>query len=131
LIKGTGVTFYITGDATYPYKGVNILAANLHSLTAPTSGAMTGILFFQDRSISTSTASANPNEIAGAALARYEGTFYFPTTTLSYTINASVAKYTAMVADKIKINLVAAGVVNNDYSSLAGGSPLKAVVLSE
>ena len=77
------------------------------------------------------TAAANPNNIVGAALARYEGTLYFPTTILNYTINASLAKYTALVADQIKINLVAAGVVNNDYSSLAGGSPLKAVALGE
>ena len=131
LITGTGVTFYITGDSTYPYQGVNIAAANVHSLTAPTSGPLDGILFFQDRDISTATATANPNTIVGAALARYEGTFYFPTTVLNYTINASVAKYTAMVADKIKINLVAAGVVNNDYSSLADGSPLKTVTLGE
>ena len=131
LITGTGVTFYITGDSTYPYQGVNIAAVNVHSLTAPTSGPLEGILFFQDRDISTATATANPNTIVGAALARYEGTFYFPTTVLNYTINASVAKYTAMVADKIKINLVAAGVVNNDYSSLADGSPLKTVTLGE
>jgi hypothetical protein len=131
LIKGTGVTFYVTGDATYPYEGVNIVAVNIHSLTAPTSGAMEGILFFQDRSISNGTAHSNPNTIVGAALARYEGTFYFPTTVLNYTINASLAKYTAIVADKITINLVAAGIVNNDYSSLADGSPLKAVVLGE
>jgi len=131
LITGTGVTFYITGDSTYAYKGVNIAAVNVHSLTAPTSGPLEGILFFQDRDISTGTATSNPNTIVGAALARYEGTFYFPTTVLNYTINASVAKYTAMVADKININLVAAGVVNNDYSSLADGSPLKAVVLGE
>src|SRR5579862_3344552 len=129
LITGTGVTFYITGDSTYPYQGVNIAAVNVHSLIAPTSGPLEGILFFQDRDISTATATANPNTIVGAALARYEGTFYFPTTVLNYTINASVAKYTAMVADKIKINLVAAGVVNNDYSSLADGSPLKTVTL--
>jgi Flp pilus assembly protein TadG len=131
LITGTGVTFYLTGDSTYHYKGVNIAAVNVHSLTAPTSGPLEGILFFQDRDISSGTANANPNTIVGAALARYEGTFYFPTTVLNYTINASVAKYTAMVADKININLVAAGVVNNDYSSLADGSPLKAVALGE
>ena len=131
LITGTGVTFYITGDSTYAYKGVNIAAVNVHSLTAPTSGPLEGILFFQDRNISSGTANANPNTIVGAALARYEGTFYFPTTVLNYTINASVAKYTAMVADKININLVAAGVVANDYSSLADGSPLKAVTLGE
>ena len=131
LIAGSGVTFYITGDSTYPYKGVDIAAVSVHSLTAPTSGPLEGILFFQDRGISTATAGANPNTIVGAALARYEGTFYFPTTTLNYTINASVAAYTAMVAYQIKINLVAAGTVNNDYSSLADGSPLKSVALGE
>ena len=69
--------------------------------------------------------------IVGASLARYEGAFSFPTTKLNYTINASVAAYTALVADTININLVAAGSVNNDYSSLADGSPLKAATLAE
>lgn len=131
IMTGTNVTFYLTGDATYPYAGVNILGATVNSLVAPTSGTMEGILFFQDRTISAATAASNPNTIVGAALARYEGTFYFPTTQLNYTINASVAAYTAIVADTININLVAAGVVKNDYSSLADGSPLKAATLAE
>jgi hypothetical protein len=131
VMTGTGVTFYLTGDSTYPYAGVNILAATVNSLVAPTSGALEGILFFQDRNISAATAAANPNTIVGASLARYEGAFYFPTTKLNYTINASVAAYTALVADTININLVAAGSVNNDYSSLADGSPLKAATLAE
>ena len=131
VMLGTGVTFYLTGDSTYPYAGVNILGATINSLVAPTSGAMEGILFFQDRTISAATAAANPNTIVGASLARYEGTFYFPTTKLNYTINASIAAYTAIVADTININLVAAGAVNNDYSSLADGSPLKAATLAE
>ena len=130
-IVGTGVTFYLTGDATYPYAGVNILGATINSLIAPTSGSMEGILFFQDRNISASTAAANPNTIVGAALAKYQGTFYFPTTRLNYTINASLAAYTAIVADTININLAAVGAVNNDYSSLADGSPLKAATLAE
>ena len=92
---------------------------------------MEGILFFQDRNISASTAAANANTIVGAALARYQGTFYFPTTQLNYTINASLAAYTAIVADAININLAAVGAVNNDYSSLADGSPLKAATLAE
>jgi hypothetical protein len=131
VMTGTGVTFYLTGDSTYPYGGVNILGATVNSLVAPTSGAMEGILFFQDRNISGATAAANPNTIVGASLARYEGTFYFPTTKLNYTINASVAAYTAIVADTININLAAVGAVNNDYSSLADGSPLKAATLAE
>ena len=131
IMTGTGVTFYLTGDSTYPYGGVNIVGATVNSLTAPTSGTMEGILFFQDRNISAATAAANPNTIVGASLARYEGTFYFPTTKLNYTINASVAAYTAIVADTININLAAVGAVNNDYSSLADGSPLKAATLAE
>jgi hypothetical protein len=131
VMTGTGVTFYLTGDSTYPYGGVNILGATVNSLTAPTSGTMEGILFFQDRNISAATAAANPNTIVGASLARYEGTFYFPTTKLNYTINASVAAYTAIVADTININLAAVGAVNNDYSSLTDGSPLKAATLAE
>jgi hypothetical protein len=125
-----GVTFYITGDSTYPYEGVNLTGAAINSLNAPTSGPYEGILFFQDRSIPSSTASAHPNTIIGVTLARYEGVLYFPTTKLIYA-GANLAAYTIIVADQIQFPLANVTYIYSDYSSLSHGNPIKAPVLAE
>src|SRR4029077_9289760 len=125
-----GVMFYLTGDSTHPYGGVNLTGAAINLLNAPTSGTYEGILFFQDRSISNGTASSNPNTIIGAALAKYEGALYFPTTKLFYT-GANLAAYTIIVADKIQFVLANVTDIYIDYSSLPDGSPSKTPILAE
>jgi hypothetical protein len=125
-----GVTFYITGNSTYHYEGVNLTGAAINSLNAPTSGPYEGILFFQDRSISTGTASAHPNTIIGVTLARYEGVLYFPTTKLIYA-GANLAAYTIIVADQIQFPLANVTYIYSDYSSLSHGNPVKGPVLAE
>ena len=125
-----GVTFYITGDSTYHYEGLNLTGAAINSLNAPTSGPYEGILFFQDRSISNGTATANPNTIIGVTLAKYEGVLYFPTTKLIYA-GANLAAYTIIVADQIQFPLANVTYIYSDYSSLSHGNPAKAPVLAE
>jgi hypothetical protein len=125
-----GVTFYITGDSTYPYEGVNLTGAAINSLNAPTSGQYEGILFFQDRNISSSTAAAHPNTIIGVTLARYEGVLYFPTTKLIYA-GANLNAYTIIVADQIQFPLANVTYIYSDYSSLSHGNPIKAPILAE
>ncbi len=125
-----GVTFYITGNSTYPYEGLNLTGAAINSLNAPTSGPYEGILFFQDRSISSGTASAHPNTIIGVTLARYEGVLYFPTTKLIYA-GANLNAYTIIVADQIQFPLANVTYIYSDYSSLSHGNPVKAPVLAE
>jgi hypothetical protein len=125
-----GVMFYLTGDSTYPYGAVNLTGAAINLLNAPTSGTYEGILFFQDRNISSGTASSNPNTVIGAALAKYEGALYFPTTELFYT-GANLAAYTIIVADKIHFMLANVTYIYSDYSSLPDGSPIKTPVLAE
>lgn len=134
---GSGVTFYLTGNSTYPYKGVDIDIANVNSLSAPTSGAMEGILFFQDRNISASDATNNPNTIFGANLSKYEGTLYFPNTALSITgvsganTSQTGALYTVIIADTVHFTGVSYTEIDDNYSLLEDGSPVKSVALTE
>jgi Flp pilus assembly protein TadG len=121
-ITGSGVTIYLTGTSS-TYKGVTITGNNQTTLSAPTSGTYAGILFFQDRTISSATASANPNNLTGNASSLYEGTLYFPTTEIEYTGNSS-STYTILVA--YTIDFTGNTTVGNNYSSLANGSPITA-----
>ena len=125
-----GVTFFITGDSTYPYRGVNLTGATINLLNAPTSGPYESMLFMQDRSISSSVASSNPNTIIGASLAKYEGVLYFPTSSLIYA-GANLAAYTIIVANKIQFPLANVTRIYSDYSSLASGNPIKTAGLAE
>lgn len=125
-----GVTFFITGDSTYSYEGVNLTGATLNLLNAPTSGPYEGMLFMQDRNISSRVAASNPNTIIGASLAKYEGVLYFPTTSLIYA-GANFAAYTIIVADKVQFPLANVTKIYSDYSSLAHGNPVKTAGLAE
>jgi Flp pilus assembly protein TadG len=125
VINGTGVSFYLTQDATHPYGPVTIAGASSSSLIAPTTGPMAGILFFQDRTIANPPAST----ITGATNATFVGALYFPTSALTYA-GASNGQYTIIVADTLTYS--GAANVDNNYASLPGGSPVKSsVVLSE
>jgi hypothetical protein len=88
------------------------------NLVAPTTGSLAGILFFQDRSIVGGAAS----NLSGGASATLQGALYFSTTALTYSGGASAA-YTVVVAKTVTFS---GGVtLNNNFSSLPGGSPIK------
>src|SRR6202171_4471906 len=126
-LTGTGgVTFYNTGTSS-TYQPVTMTNDNGSvNLVAPTSGSMSGILFFQDRTI-TSTAV----NLIGGGNAKYQGTFYFPTTEIQLSQGSAVpAAYTIIVAKRIGV-FVNTFAVANDYSSLAKGSPIKSTALYE
>jgi hypothetical protein len=125
---GTGVTFYNTGNSTYSYKPIVISGASTTSFSAPTSGSLAGMLFFQDRSISNSS----QNTVSGGSATIFQGALYFPSTPLVYSGGSSAthAAYTIIVADTI--NFSGSSYINNNYSSLSGGSPVKgAAILAE
>jgi Flp pilus assembly protein TadG len=125
-IQGTGVSFYNTQGAA-SYKPIVVSGGSSTTLSAPTSGSLAGILFFQDRSIK----SSSQNTVSGGSTAGFEGTLYFPTTPLVYSGGSSTsAAYTVIIADTITFS--GSSNINNNYSSLAGGSPVKgAAVLGE
>lgn len=129
IISGQGVTFYLTGSGNgsspSAYGGVNINGTATVNLSAPTSGTYEGILFFQDRSVS-STGQAST--INGGSGSTFDGALYFPTTTLNYAGNSSSNGYTMLVADTLKIT--GNSFVGSNYSSLSNGDPIKSTVLS-
>jgi len=78
-LTGQGVTIYNTSNG-YAYKPISFSGANTVNLSAPTSGPMNGVLFFQDRNVSSSSA----NTFSGAGRFQFSGTLYFPTTALVF-----------------------------------------------
>jgi len=123
-LHGTGVTFYNTQASGYTYAAVSLLGGVAVQLTAPTTGSLAGILFFQDRSV----ASGLQNTFSNGSTSVFNGSLYFPTTALSYSGGAA-GLYTIIVAKTVSFS---GGItLNNDYSSLPGGSPVKDATLSE
>ena len=124
-MTGSGVTFYnTTGQGGY--QGITLNGNSQANFSAPTSGTLAGILFFQDRSIPSSGASSTIN---GNASSTFDGALYFPTTQVTYNGNSSLNGYSIVVADKLVVNGNAA--LGSNYSSLTNGSPIKGTILAE
>ncbi len=75
-LVGEEVGFYLT-DGSGGYAEADITAGNI-DISAPETGDMEGIIFFQDRSAPTT----NSNKIAGNTGLELDGALYFPTTRL-------------------------------------------------
>ncbi len=119
-VTGTGVTFYNTSGGGYSYQPFNFSNGATVTLTAPTTGPLAGILLFQDRSIVSSAV----NSFLGGTTNTLNGALYFPTTPMSYSNGTTTSStYTILVAKTL--NFQGGCKVNNDYSSLPGGSPVK------
>jgi len=87
------------------------------NLTAPTSGTYAAILMFQNRTDSTAV------NIDGGASVTLNGALYFPDAQI--TINGGYANvYSFVIADKVDINSGTIG-INDNYTSLTNGSPIK------
>jgi len=111
---GSGVTFYNTADG-YGYKPIDTSGGSSVVLSAPTSGPLAGILFFQDPSI----VDGNSNNFTGGATMQLTGVLYFPTTPLMYSGGSSTNwTYTTIVADTVKFT---GGSYFHNYNILQGG----------
>jgi hypothetical protein len=133
--SGTNVTFYLTTGAQAGYSGANSAYAGITiangvtvNLSAPTTGginSLEGILFFQDRSVPIGSATS---VFAGGANSTLSGALYFPTTALNYS-NGSNGAYTILVANTL--TFTGGATMNNNYTSLADGSPIQSSSLYE
>ena len=124
-MTGLGVTFYNT-TGTGGYGGISLNGNTAANLSAPTSGPLAGILFFQDRAVPNTGAGST---ISGNSTSTFDGAIYFPTTTLTFSGNSSASGYSFVVADKLVISGNSS--VGTNYSSLPNGSLIKATVLAE
>jgi hypothetical protein len=125
VMSGTGVTFYNT-TGSGGYGGITMNGNSTVNLSAPTSGPLAGILFFQDRSIPSSGAGST---LSGNSSSTFDGAIYFPTTTLSFHGNSSANGYSIVVANMLTLSGNAS--LGSNYSSLANGSPIKSTILAE
>jgi hypothetical protein len=121
---GSGVTFYNTSGAGYTYEPFNFSNGAIITLSAPTSGPLAGMLLFEDRSI----VSALVNSFIGGTNISLNGSLYFPNSPINYSGGTNVAgTYSIIVA---KTAVFAGGCkMNNDYSSLPEGNPIKGSAL--
>jgi hypothetical protein len=124
-MTGTGVTFYNT-TGSGGYGAITLNGNSQANFSAPTSGALAGILFFQDRSIPSSGASSTIN---GNSASTFDGAIYFPTTLLTFNGNSSANGYSIVVANELVLN--GNGALGSNYSSLANGSPITSSILAE
>ncbi len=124
-MTGTGITFYDT-TGTGGYGAISFNGNSQANFSAPTSGPLAGILFFQDRSIPTGSAGST---ISGNSSSTFDGAIYFATTTVTFNGNSSANGYSIVVANELTLSGNAS--LGANYSSLTTGSPIKGVVLAE
>jgi hypothetical protein len=99
VLTGNGVMFYNTGSAGYSFAPISLAGGTSVTFSAPTSGTYQGILFFQDRSI-TSTAQ---NLISGGVNPNISGTIYMPNGYLTYTGNSANSVTLAIIAKDLTV----------------------------
>jgi Putative Flp pilus-assembly TadE/G-like len=128
-IQGTGVTFYNTSSTSFAYAPIDISGNVTANLSAPTSGSLAGILFFQDRSVANTP--ANASTIAGNSSNTFNGVLYFPTTGLTFNGNSSTNGYTFLITDTLTMTGNVSASLGDNYSSLSNGSPVKSTTLYE
>ena len=87
---------------------------------APTTGTYAGILIYQ---ASTDTSEATIN---GSSSNVFQGALYFPGAELLINGGSNTAAYTIIDANEVLLNGSLTFTINDDYSSLPGGSPAKA-----
>jgi len=95
--SGTGVVFYMTGSAsTYGGFRVSNGVSGL-SLTAPTTGDLTGVLIYEDRNFTPTGANATTS-FQGGATSAMNGIIYLPDSTASFGNGTSTTAQTSLVA---------------------------------
>ncbi len=89
-VTGTGVLFFDTGTNAN-YAGITLGNGVNFTLSAPTSGSLAGILFYQDPGITAPTGSNTTSYFDGGSNLALTGTIYLPNTTLNFSNGTSTA----------------------------------------
>ena len=110
LVSGSpGVTFIINKSGTTAVSGSAIV-----NLYAQSTGTYSGILFFGDRTATTS----NNNNISGSSSSIFNGALYFPTQQVSYTGGSNSASCTQVIGDTITFS--GSAIINQTNCSTYG-----------
>lgn len=114
LVGTGGVTLYMTNSAQ-----LNLNTGSTVQLVAPTTGSLAGVVIWQ--------ASGDDSEINidSNANGEYQGAIYAPTAQLTLNSGGNTAAYTIVDVQQLMVDAGANFKLNNDYSSLPDGSPIK------
>jgi Flp pilus assembly protein TadG len=96
-LSGTGVTFVLTNNDDGGSYATASLTGGTTNLTAPTSGAWAGMLFYQDP-----TTPENSAKFTGGN-STYTGTLYFPTQSMNYTGGSNNSTCTQIVTYELTL----------------------------
>ncbi|WP_334163030.1 pilus assembly protein TadG-related protein [Phenylobacterium sp.] len=102
VVRGDGVTFVMTNRGTGPIPSVTVNGASADiELSAPSSGPMGGILFYQD-----GRAGSGSNIFNGGSRARFRGALYFPSQAVIFNGGTDVTSggCTQLIANRITFN---------------------------
>lgn len=116
-LNGSGVMLYNAGG------GLTLNGSSTSNLSAPTTGAYAGILVYQSRSDSSQLT------LNGSNSSILNGAIYAPAARIVDNGSGTAGAYGLLVGDTIRIN--GSDKLNDDFSSLPAGSPIKAAVLVE
>ncbi|MGH9487565.1 MAG: pilus assembly protein TadG-related protein [Terriglobales bacterium] len=116
-LTGTGVTFY-NASGSFTLNG-----SSTTNLSAPTTGPFAGILVFQSRTDSSQLT------VNGSNTAIINGAIYASDATIVDNGSGTASAYTILVSNKITVN--GSATLNDNYTTLPGGSPIHAAVLVE
>jgi hypothetical protein len=121
IVTGTGVTLYLTQGGGYSFGAFTISGSTV-TLSAPTSGSLTGIVVFGDR------AASGPGvqgfTITTGSLITTDGIWYILNTGIGVTSSTlRGTNYLGLVLDNLKLSGATVSVPSPSYSSLTGGSP--------
>jgi Flp pilus assembly protein TadG len=114
-MSGTGVTIYLQSGGVTMAGGASV------NLTAPSSGAWQGILFFQDRLDTTDST------LVGGTTQQMNGALYFPKAHLNYTGGSGVtATATTIISDTLTLvgNSTIAAAASTRFTGNSGGVSL-------
>jgi Flp pilus assembly protein TadG len=97
-LQGSGVTFFNTQANGYAYKPVYFAGQSGSNLSAPLSGNLQGVLFYQDRNVGAGTT----NNFVGGSDTSFTGALYFPNSEVRYAGgSASAATETTLIGRKV------------------------------
>lgn len=141
-ISGSEVMIYLTAcGISWPFRPLTVESNASMNLSAPTTGPYAGIVLYQDRSIPIGTGSSGPwpdasggfqHSFQSSSSSTLTGTMYFPTHMLRIMSSVVISgMYTSVIARALRMESSAQLMLNQDFSSLTGGNPIKRLTLVE
>jgi len=128
-VTGTNVTFFLTATSGSNYRTIAVSGGSTTNFTAPASGSLAGMLFFQDRTL-TGVNNNGQESFTGGSNLTLQGALYFPLDNVTFSGGtAAHPDYLIIVADTITFS--GGSTINNDYSGLDLGSPIQVTGIIE